>query len=247
MIVFVHVPRTAGSTIHSWFYPPTVPVLGDRFVVVDSADGLAERCAAFAGDDRPSYVGGHFSYLDAQEAGLLARPKLLFSTTRDPVERAASFFMLMKRSPDWLPRLSSRIGEHGFAYFYELCVEQGLSFPNGLCRQIANADSFAQTAAFIAANYTFVGSSNRMDEVRRALTDRVRPIAPDFQPQPARRNAAMHGVDPQDIVGPAMAERLREANYEDWQLHRWIEANGIVWGCAPGIEASPALEPEILS
>ena len=243
MIIFIHVPRTAGSTVHSWFYPPTVPALAERYVVVDSSDTLTERCAPFADQDAASYVGGHFSYQDARQAGLLARPHLIFSITRDPVERAASLFMLMKRSPDWLPRLSSRMDDRDFAYFYELCVEQGLSFPNGLCRQISNTDSFSETVAFIATNYTFVGSSNRMEEVRKALTDTLRPVFPGFQPPPERHNAAMHGVDPGDIVDPVTAERIRQANCEDWLLHRWVETNGLVRGCAPAVTTFMGSEP----
>lgn len=243
MIIFIHVPRTAGSTVHSCFYPPAIPELGDRYVVVDDAVALTERCAPFAGGERPFYVGGHFSYQDAQQAGLLARPHLAFSITRDPVERAASLFMLMKRSPDWLPRLSSRVGDRDFAYFYELCVEQGLSFPNGLCRQIANVDSFAETAAFIATNYTFVGSSNRMAEVWKALSDTLQPVFPGFRPALERHNAAMHGLNPGDIVDPAMAERIRQENHEDWLLHQWVEANGIVRGRAPAVTTFMGSEP----
>lgn len=235
MIIFIHVPRTAGSTVHSWFHPHAIPELEDRYLVVDGTDALTERCAPFAGGEKPFYVGGHFSYEDARQAGLFAGPHLVFSITRDPVDRAASLFMLVKRSPDWLPHISSRIGDHGFAYFYELCAEQGVSFPNGLCQQIANANSFVATADFISANYTFVGSSTRLDEVRRALKETLRGAVPHFEPHAERCNAAMHGIDLKEIVDPMVAERIREANYEDWQLHRWVEANGILWGDKPNI------------
>lgn len=161
---------------------------------------------------------------------MMSRPHVIFSITRDPVERAASLYMLVKRSPDWIPLLSQRVGDRDFAYFYEACVDQQVTFPNGLCNQIANGDDFASAAAFIATNYSFVGSSERMDLVREALTERIRPFVPDFRPLPLRTNAAMHGMSLQEIVPVAVAERIREHNFEDYRLHRWIEANGIIFG-----------------
>jgi hypothetical protein len=229
MIIFIHVERTAGSSIHSWFAPGEVPILEGRYFVISAFMPDVMKAAALA--PRPSYLAGHFALTDLEECGITpADIRLLFSMTRDPVERAASLYALMRRSPDWLPHIAPFVGDRDMAYFYDFCREREFYFPNDQCRRISGTPSFEAAKEAIRSRYTFVGSSDRTDLAAAALRSRLAGTLPGFRAAPVRINDAVRQEMP-----AGLADRIAEDNSEDGLLHRFVtDRGGIVFGAGSG-------------
>ena len=229
MIVFVHVERTAGSSIHAWFSPYNNPVLEGRYFVVSNFDqrqmAAAKNCPA------PSYLGGHFSISDLSKVGIEDQQiAVLFASTRDPVERAVSLYMLMRRSPDWLPLLAPHVEDRDFGYFYDFCLDHRYYFPNDQCRRIGGAASFVETRRVIRNRYTFVGASDRIDLIGDALSRLLVDKLPGFKPTDVWLNAAPRQLD-DCTISPALRMKIEENNSEDILLHKFIiDEGGIVFG-----------------
>src|SRR5688572_15591252 len=115
MIFFCHVHRTAGSSIHSYFHDYFA---GRWFVVSGNGELPLVSQAVSQIDGRQFYLGGHVGLHDLQAGSIAVQDSdIVFTTTRDPVERAVSLYFLMLRSPEWLGFPTNGAIE-GFERFY---------------------------------------------------------------------------------------------------------------------------------
>ena len=58
VIVFIHIERTAGSSIHAWFHPHNRPEFVDKYLLV-SGDGELPAVAERLKNQPGFYLGGH--------------------------------------------------------------------------------------------------------------------------------------------------------------------------------------------
>lgn len=93
-IVFLHIPKTAGQTIHS----ELVRLIGEDAV---SPIRVHTQADSAAGQLPPGYrlYSGHIDWLALDT---VPDPKFVFTVLRDPFERIASFYFFLKRQAEGL-------------------------------------------------------------------------------------------------------------------------------------------------
>lgn len=88
-IVFLHIPKTAGQTVHNAL---------QRAVGENAVSPIRVHTQAAAGEAQlpPNYslYSGHIDWIDLET---LPKPRFVFSILRDPKERLASFYLYLKR------------------------------------------------------------------------------------------------------------------------------------------------------
>jgi hypothetical protein len=244
MIFFSHVPRTAGTTIHSYFSKPFggpeqvrsghfEP--GLRWLVVSGVGELPAVAEVVRNlPDRLYYLGGHVGLHDLAAVGIAVEPDdIVIAVTRDPVERAISLFYLAQRSPDWLPFLPPEATARGFAHFYTYCRDSGVFFHNDHCRTLADSESFDDTLNSLKSHFDLVGSTSAMGAFERSLTRICAPHIPGFAIGSRRENAAFHHYTEsgewrpkarvEELVGPELIAKIESDNREDMRLVDFVE------------------------
>ncbi|WP_036285798.1 sulfotransferase family 2 domain-containing protein [Methylocystis sp. ATCC 49242] len=218
LIVFNHIPRTSGSSIHASFDE----ALKSRnfFVFNGSLEDEQKFAAAF--NDRGAgvfYTGGHIGFQRLQKLGLLNDENLLFSIVRDPVERMLSLYYLMRRSPDWQPHIAAHVGDRDFAYYYDFCREKGFHTGNAQCRAIAGVESFEAARERVSQHYSLVGCLSHVAMTYNALEVIVRNFLPEFRYLGPMNEAPRDG----QTISSGLAERIRQDSSEDCLLVDFIE------------------------
>ena len=93
-IVFLHIPKTAGQTIHA----ELVRLIGENAV---SPIRVHTQADSAAGQFPPGYrlYSGHIDWLALET---VPNPKFAFTVLRDPLERIASFYFFLRRQAEGL-------------------------------------------------------------------------------------------------------------------------------------------------
>jgi len=93
-IVFLHIPKTAGQTIHSEL---------TRVVGADAVSPVRVHTQAEPGTAQlPAGYGLYSGHLDWAALETLPDPRFSFTVLRDPLERIASFYFYLRREADKL-------------------------------------------------------------------------------------------------------------------------------------------------
>jgi hypothetical protein len=214
MIVFVHIERTAGTSLHNAF----IPHFPGRHSIISNERNLARvpRDAA--------YLGGHFSLAVLESHGFAKPEDFLFSIVRNPVDRMVSLYHLMLRSPDWLSDLHRKVGGRGIDYFLDLCLEHGTYTANQQCRRIAGRPDFFAARDAIQSRYDLLGCLANVSAFVDALSDRMRPSIPAFEYTGSCRNHAPKVESP----NPSLVRRIEKDCSEDMALNEYVERAGVI-------------------
>ena len=156
-IVFTHVPKTAGASIH---HSVLVRFGVDNAIVVTGPD-VVERVRSEPPENRRwIYVGGHIRFAEAAE---LFPSAFLVSSLRAPVERMLShfFYVLRQDGAATLPEEESVLAR--FSAFYENLMRSRND--NLLCRYLSGQPSANAAIESVARNYTVVWNAR---QTRRA-------------------------------------------------------------------------------
>lgn len=233
MIFFPHIHRAAGSTVHSYFYPYFQP--GGRHFVVSGwgeLTAVAERIRNIS--NAHCYLGGHVGLHELKRYGIpVSDSDIVFSTVRDPLERAVSLYYLAQRSPDWFPHVDGGALDKGVAYFYQYMRENRLFFNNDHCVMLSGVPRYRDTVRLIKERFALVGACSHMADFEKALQELCAPIIPGFAIQAERVNAAYHQMSSPghwekrrqlyDVTGYSLAEKIRRDNDQDVLLVEYIE------------------------
>lgn len=94
-IVFLHIPKTAGQTIHT----ELARVVGARAV---SPIRVHTQAGPGKGQFPPGYrlYSGHIDWVGMEQA--VPEPRFVFTVLRDPLERIASFYFYLRRQAEEL-------------------------------------------------------------------------------------------------------------------------------------------------
>lgn len=243
MVFFCHVERTGGATVHSHFakfFGGLEPVRsgvfipGRPFFVVSGPHHLRDAWeVANQLPDRRFYLGGHVGlhHLRAERIEI-ADSDVVFTIVRDPVERAASLYFLVQRSPEWFGYAMVEAAYWGFEYFYSFTRDNGI-FHNDHCRLIADSDSFEETVACIERFFSLVGTNSQIAMFEKGLEQVCGPIVPDFRISADWKNAAWHDqtdsgeriprVPIHNLAPARLYDRIVRENEEDVLLVDFIQ------------------------
>lgn len=234
MIAFVHIERTGGSKINN--------ALMSRFedrrlIVTGSGETQAQLRTLLSKTVQPRdfYLGGHVRFdLIAGFIGTPGPDRLLFSTTRHPVERAVSAYFLALRSPEWLPELSPVAQREGFPAFYAAGQEHGLLRGDRQCFALSGTRDFRRTLDVIREQFDLVGTHRHYPALLRRLEQRIGEYGlPGFAFDAARVNAAYHyecqaqwveNMPLDQVVDPETRRRIEADNAHDLSLVAYLES-----------------------
>lgn len=238
MIVFVHIERTGGTTIHDALKPhfPGRHVVFDG--LVDIVGGLE---SALRQPGRDWYVGGHVRF---GELGPILQnwgaSDVLFSTTRDPLERIVSLYFFTKKHPEALPGVAP-YADQRFDEFYAAAADLGLIPANSQCQWLAASTSWQETVKTIRRHYDAVGVHWYYGEFLGRLEDLLQEAVPGLTFDGRRSNAAYHGCNPDgswsrkfeisELVDARTRRRIERDQEGDYALVEYIAAQpGAVLG-----------------
>jgi hypothetical protein len=242
VIFFCHIPRTAGTSVHTTFAPKFGGTDGRSggfeagrpfFVVSDASQLGAVGEIVRELPDRHFYLGGHVGLHHLPLAGIeVGESDLVFTIVRDPVERAVSLYFLTKRSPEWFVKTQGEAAERGFEYFYSFQRDSGVYFHNDQCQLIGNTETYEAAVATLERHFTLAGSSGAITLLEQAI-QRSLGETNGFRFALSRENAAWHertkdggwrkssAID--EIVPEALRARIMSDNEQDAQLVDLIE------------------------
>ncbi|MEL6476132.1 MAG: sulfotransferase family 2 domain-containing protein [Pseudomonadota bacterium] len=235
-VVFVHLPKTAGSSVHAFFVPKVGGVRFGQAVMLDD-NAPAHRVALAR---RARYAGGHFGARMLERIGPGA---FTFTFLRCPVERLISTWRFTQTHANPALRLPYATLEQALASD-DPRVRQ--AFDNPMTRQLSAAFDLAQASALPRSEWLERSEAalDRFDFVGDCAT-----FAADFAeildrlalPPPAKTAEANRTDDPHrrnrdpslsmpPIPAPAAVSRiaahflaLDQALYAAWQTRRQEE------------------------
>lgn len=239
---FVHIPKTGGMSVQAFLRGCSAdggpaPLLFDGFFLKDViADLDAARCC--------NLFSGHFlGFLDP----LLARPTHKATVLRDPVERAISHYLHVRRDPSLrhhaefrgmpLGEVLARPSLRNFAvnvqarYLAALADDPGWFDHTMQVRAAPSGDEeLLDRARAGLAMIEVVGLHERLPEFLRRLAGLWSLCPPDSIP---RVNVAANRAG--SSVGDGDREMLRDLNRVDTILHEEVAARvGVAAACACG-------------
>lgn len=232
MILFVHIERTGGFKLHRALAPHFE---GRHFVVDTAAQARAVQAQLQSHPTRDVYFGGHMSVAEIRPLLALRQAgDLLFSTTRDPVERAVSLYFLTLRSPAMQPNLAAIAQQGGFGDFYRAARDYPVFAPNSQCRALSGAPDFRQTLEVLSSEFDLVGTHRHYRAFLRRLEQRLAESIPEVSIDDSRVNAAYHYEtrDARWVANAALAEvvdadtrrLIEQDNAHDLELVAYLES-----------------------
>jgi hypothetical protein len=220
LLVFVHVPRTGGTTLQhviSDRYPP------DRVLAFEDPARVEEEIAALSPEarDRVEAVLGHVHHGVHEH---FDRPARYLTMLRHPVARIVSHFRYARSNPRHY--LHAEVVERGFDLVWYARGELSDELRNGQVRMFSPSESLEE-AKQVLAEFDVVGLTERFDESLLLMQDALGWTTPYY----ARENRGPAAGEP--LTEEALAA-IEAANPLDFALYDFAE--GLL---ARRIEAKP--------
>lgn len=211
LLIFVHVPKTAGSAIKL----AVREIVGEdrSFSPGKGAPKVAELDLARRESIR--FLAGHFDY--GQHIHFFAHP-LYVTVVRDPIDRFVSWykFVVKGRNHRWHSTIAGMTIDEAALY----AIEYGLDAKNlSQCQSVCRSPCFEIARAFIDRNYFLACSIDQVDEWFEALCLAYAPTCP-FRPLPRVNVSKSSGIGPSDAVRRTM----EGAWSDDFRLYRYVRA-----------------------
>jgi hypothetical protein len=209
MIVFHHIPKTAGSTINHSICDANPET---AIITNDMKNPLIEK-------DNYKYIGGHIPFNALQD------PKYIhISVLRNPLLRIISYFEMAYRDNAIFREEICRIDKWGFGFevFYDkFIVDQGLV--NISCSFFSSDKNFYSALDCIKKNFTLIADISRMNDFQSILTESLMSACDLVIPEsfPEKNKSSKHEVII-DKISPSLVKRIQMDNQEDYRLYRWL-------------------------
>lgn len=227
-VIFLHIPKTAGTTMHSIFEKQYPPAALYSTYPANHPHGSLEEYAALPPERKAEIrvLLGHFSY-GVHE--MVPAPYVYITILREPIDRMISNFYHIKRDPNHgLYELVSS-GQMDMKAYVEHMVYD-LTMDNEQTRMFAGnwdgrghgpcTDSMLETAkANLRDHFSVVGVTNRFDETY-LLSKRLLGWSHRFY---TSRNVTKNRPRKEDLP-PSDLALLEKYNHFDSQLYRYAQA-----------------------
>lgn len=217
MLIFTHVPKTAGSTINR----AVTDLLGAEALIVKSSAevGLSTEGVRF--------IGGHVRHREMRER--FPEAKFIVSI-RHPLHRVLShYFMMLRNNPSASAELGPDRPGKAFRAFYKHWIARK-KWGNLQCQYICGESSAALAIAAIQEQYCIAWISERTSlawpMVYALLTGDEPCNSPKIRKQMVGTNTpAQYG----GFLDVESLQMLTEDNAEDMQLYEWIVSERGIW------------------
>ncbi len=213
MIIFVHIEKTAGTSLFDWFHDLTgrrVGWYGPRNTP-DLFFGNPEsrtKCLIY---------GGHFGYPQVKQ--YLTLDDKVFSVLREPVARAASYYnhvvMRDKNHP-----LHKEVAGKGIIEAAKTSTRFLEAISNHQCFYLSGSRSFSETQAMMPEYRPRVFTVNQLKQFTAEV---AQVLGSKDIPQVRRQNVAE--TDYFSQISDDEKDYVREINQEDFKLYNWALQN----------------------
>lgn len=163
IIVFPHVERTGGSTIHAWFY-----YLNEIKQYHIHPGGLSLNALLTDSSGDLTYLGGHFKmncFYNSAISSTQQNP-YFFGVVRPTIDRLLSMYKLWVRSPEWLPGIEALDTLNLRSFYKKIRLH---FFQNDLCKAYSTAGNFLSVLDSFKNNLQFLGHCDHLDLVMSRL------------------------------------------------------------------------------
>ncbi len=232
--LFVHVPKTAGSSLAAELAALLPPY---RSIHIDHADRsrpaperydlVTEAFLVQQAAEPARSASGHVQFRNVRRIAEALPGTRLFTLLREPVARLVSDY-LYQLSPMHPLAAEVRARIPDFAAFVELPGQRNRAARHLVPPKFAKAGDVAGGLAFLRARYAFVGVQERYELSFRALTALLagRPRRPAAEPRRVNDGAREEKAKVMAALGdPALRARIAELNRFDIGLHAAIAAD----------------------
>ncbi len=230
--LFVHVPKTAGSSLAadiSALLPPY------RSIHIDHAD--RGRSARDRYDDATEgflriqaaspcrFASGHVQYRQVKRIQDALPGTRLFTMLREPIARLVSDYLYQRSSMHPLSA-EVRAAIPDFATFVELKGQRNRAARHLLPPKLAQSDDVKQAMEALSARYAFIGIQERYELSFRALTTLLsgRPSRPSARKRVNDETASEKAGVLQELADPALQAHIRQLNALDFGLYAAVAA-----------------------
>jgi hypothetical protein len=231
--LFVHVPKTAGSSLAADIALLAPPYRSIHIDHLDRGRPAPERYDAATEAFLAGYAGkpcrfasGHVQFRQVQRiVGALPGTRLI-TMLREPVSRLVSDYLYQRSAMHPLAaEMRSRIAD--FAAFVELPGQRNRIARHLLPPTLVKVGDTAAGIARLREHYAFVGVQERYGLGFRALTTLIagQPSAPAARKRVNDGAAADRAAVMEALENPTLRDRIAELNAFDLAVHRAVAAD----------------------
>jgi hypothetical protein len=245
--LFVHVPKTAGSSLTAELSQELTPYVSLHIDHLDRSrpgpvrfDAVVERFLAAQPARPPRFASGHILWRHASRIASERAGTALLTLLRDPVARHVSDYLYQRSAQHPLWReFQSKVPD--FAAFLELPGPRNRAARHLLPEAMIRAGDPAAAIAHVRRHFAFVGVQEQYALAVRLLTARLGTArAPTARKRVNEEAAAERAATLAALQDPALRARLLADNAMDVALHRHFAA---AWDrAAPALEAALAMQ-----
>jgi hypothetical protein len=209
MIIFLHIPKTAGTSLFNWFHETTEHKVGWY--------GPKNTPDIFFGNPkcRENYLvyGGHFDY--HQIKPFLTAEDTVFSVVREPIARAASYYNHVAVRDKNHPLHKNIVGK-SIVEAANRCPEFRSELTNHQCWYLSCTRSFAQAKSTIEEYMPTIFTVNQLDLLTKKIGDILGIINnPELKHSNAAETDYFKELSKEDL------DYLGKINQDDVKLFEW--------------------------
>ncbi len=214
MIIFVHIPKTAGSSFHRWLELASKGRIAWQGPTPNDPDTIFGDATS---REKYAVYGGHFGYEKFKQ--FLTPADQVFAVLREPVVRAASLYnQIAVRDPSH--RIHHEVVGKSIAEAAANSHWVRGEISNHQCWYLSNTRNFTGARSIIEGYKPHLCT---MDQINRLTTKIAAYLGAGTVPKLPNRNAS--GLDHLSRLSPEDIGFLKECNSEDIKLYQWVRDN----------------------
>ena len=224
LCVFIHLFKTAGTSIHSQM---RVHFGDDEVPRIIDGDSFFDEIEHAVTDGHAKAIAGHYSFMRMGAAleriGIDKKGVTYFSFVRDPIERLVSAYNYFRSNDEEKWHLEA-LSLPALEFFEFAVVNDPQMVVNHQCLYLSehSEPTFSAAKSNIETNFAFVGATERIADI---ATISERKIGFSFDPS-IKRNQADRSVGIEDLDKNTL-DLLDSITAEDRKLHQYILDLGV--------------------
>lgn len=216
MIVFHHIPKTAGSSLNE-----TIWEENKNTSLVIGSEGIISHKEKL--NNTYKYIGGHFSYQEFIQTTNYSNCNHI-SILRHPLARIISYFEMAYRDDEIVREEICRNDKwgKGFDIFYRRFIQQA-NLLNIQCLYFSKHGKFYDAAKVIREKFCLVGTVRKFDALKSILLDfYLENEGINIPASFPKRNISSKNENYLELISAKTLLAIENENLEDYDLYNWI-------------------------